>query len=55
MADGSSAMFSGPVEVLLGVYSGRVVASGEVTDLGKVWKRQVIAEIIDGGLRGDDR
>lgn len=51
MADGSTAMFGGAVWKLLGVYSGRI---SEESDLGVVWRREVIAEIIDGGVRGTD-
>lgn len=42
--DGSSAMYSGPVTKLLGVYSGRI---NEQSDLGFVWKTEVIREILD--------
>jgi Trypsin-like peptidase domain len=51
MANGDSAVFGGPVERLLGVYSGRI--NGQ-SDLGFVWRKEVLAEIIDGGARGDD-
>jgi len=51
MADGGVSMFAGPIEKLLGVYSGRI---NEQSDLGIVWRREVIAEIIDGGNRASD-
>jgi len=43
MADGSSAVFSGPVEKLMGIYSGRV---NEESDLGRVWKTSAIAAVL---------
>ncbi len=43
MADGGSAGFSGPVEKLMGIYSGRV--SGE-SDLGRVWKVSAIEAVL---------
>jgi hypothetical protein len=49
MADGSMAIFSGPVLNLLGVYSGRI---NEQSDLGKVWKVQAVREIIAGQRPG---
>lgn len=45
--DGGSAMYSGPVTKLLGVYSGRI--NGQ-SDLGFVWKTRVIREIIVGSV-----
>ncbi len=51
MSDGGVAMFGGPVERLIGVYSGRISAE---SDLGVVWRRDVISEIIDGSQRGTD-
>lgn len=48
MADGSSAMFNGPVERLLGVYSGRVNSE---SDLGMVWKASCIVDIVERGAR----
>jgi len=43
MSDGSTAVFDGPVERFLGIYSGRVNAE---SDLGIVWKASAIAELI---------
>jgi len=43
MADGSTAMFGGPVTNLLGVYSGRI---NEQSDLGRVWKVQAVRDIL---------
>lgn len=51
MADGSTAVEGGPVEELLGVYSGRI---NEQSDLGIVWKPTVILQIIEGRQRGSD-
>ncbi len=48
MADGGSAVFGGPVERLLGVYSGRV---NDQSDLGFVWKIQLVVEILAAGQR----
>lgn len=48
MADGSFAMFTGPVERLLGVYSGRIHPE---SDLGRVWKASVVRDVIDGKHR----
>lgn len=44
LEDGSSAVFSGPVTKLLGVYSGRV---NDQSDLGRVWKVAAVAELVD--------
>ena len=46
-----TALYSGPVEVFLGVYSGRI---NEQSDLGYVWRRSAISEIIDAQVRGVD-
>lgn len=43
MADGSTAIYAGPVTRFLGIYSGRVNAE---SDLGIVWKASAIAELI---------
>jgi hypothetical protein len=43
MADGSTAMFGGPVTNLPGVYSGRI---NKDSDLGYVWKLEVITDIL---------
>lgn len=48
MADGSLAMFSGPVERLLGVYSGRIHPE---SDLGLVWKPSVVQEVVTSAAR----
>lgn len=44
MEDGSTAIFTNPITNLLGVYSGRINAE---SDLGIVWKKEVITEIVD--------
>jgi hypothetical protein len=41
MKNGSSSIFSGPVERFIGIYSGRI---NEESDLGIVWKAEAIAE-----------
>jgi hypothetical protein len=47
--DGSTVVFSGPVEQFVGVYSGRI---SEQSDLGFVWKRSTVCEIVDAGVPG---
>lgn len=44
MANGSSAIFGGPIFKLLGIYSGRINAE---SDLGIVWKASAIAELLE--------
>ena len=44
LEDGSSAIFKGPVTRFLGIYSGRINIE---SDLGIVWKAEVINELID--------
>ena len=44
MANGSTAMFAGPVWRFVGVYSGRVNAE---SDLGMVWKASALAELVE--------
>lgn len=44
MADGSSAIFSGPITRFLGVYSGRINSE---SDLGIVWKVSAVQQLID--------
>lgn len=44
MADGGSAIFSGPVYKFLGIYSGRINTE---SDLGIVWKKEAIKELVD--------
>lgn len=46
--DGSSVMYNGPQERLLGVYSGRV---NPESDLGIVWKVQALIEVLEGASR----
>lgn len=48
MADGGVSLTPGPVERLLGVYSGRI---NDQSDLGFVWKAQVVRDIIERGVR----
>ncbi|MDT4876033.1 hypothetical protein FQZ97_1114480 [compost metagenome] len=43
MADGSQAMFSGPVLKFIGIYSGRINAE---SDLGIVWKASALNELV---------
>ena len=43
MQNGGSAMFGGPVERFIGVYSGRINAE---SDLGVVWKATAISELV---------
>ncbi|MGX9116843.1 trypsin-like peptidase domain-containing protein [Mesorhizobium sp. BHbsci] len=43
LMNGDTAAFSGPVANLLGIYSGRI---NEQSDLGIVWKKSVIAELV---------
>lgn len=43
MEDGGSAVFGGPVERFIGIYSGRINSE---SDLGIVWKSAAIAELI---------
>jgi len=43
MADGGSVAFSGPVEKLLGIYSGRV---NRESDLGRVWKTSAVEAVL---------
>lgn len=43
MTDGSSAVFSGPVERFIGIYSGRI---NPESDLGIVWKASAIADLV---------
>lgn len=43
MKDGSSAIYNGPVERFIGIYSGRI---NEESDLGIVWKANALADLI---------
>ncbi len=43
MKDGGSAMFGGPVERFIGIYSGRINSE---SDLGIVWKAEALFELI---------
>jgi hypothetical protein len=43
MADGGTAMFSGPVERFIGIYSGRINSE---SDLGIVWKAAALAQLL---------
>jgi hypothetical protein len=43
MRDGSTAMFSGPVWRLLGIYSGRINSE---SDLGIVWRAEAISQLL---------
>jgi hypothetical protein len=44
MADGSSAVYNGPVTRLLGIYSGRINSK---SDLGIVWKIAAVVELMN--------
>jgi len=44
LANGSSAIFGGPVYKFLGIYSGRI---NQESDLGIVWKSEAIKQLID--------
>jgi hypothetical protein len=39
----------GPRERFVGVYSGRI---NDQSDIGRVWKRKALVEVIDGAQRG---
>jgi len=43
MKDGGSAMFGGPVERFIGIYSGRINSE---SDLGIVWKAEALSELV---------
>lgn len=43
MKDGGSAIFGGPVERFIGIYSGRINAE---SDLGIVWKAEALVELL---------
>lgn len=49
MDNGESSVFSGPVTRFVGIYSGRINAE---SDLGIVWKIEVVQKIRDAGVRG---
>jgi hypothetical protein len=51
LADGSTGVFAGPVERLVGVYSGRI---NDQSDLGFAWKRTVVSDILDGKRKETD-
>lgn len=46
MEDGSTAVFTGPIERFFGVYSGRI---SDQSDLGFVWKSEAVRTIIEHG------
>ena len=43
-------MDGNPHERFVGVYSGRL---NEESDIGRVWKRRALVEVINGGKRGE--
>ena len=43
MKDGGTAMFAGPIQKLIGVYSGRINSE---SDIGIVWKHGAVAELV---------
>lgn len=49
MKDGSTAVFSGPLEQFVGVYSGRI---SDESDLGFVWKAVAVCDVVDSGVAG---
>lgn len=49
LQNGGTAVFGGPVEQFLGVYSGRI---NEQSDLGFVWKAIAVREIVESGSPG---
>jgi hypothetical protein len=48
LADGGTALASGPREQFVGVYSGRINAE---SDLGIVWKVQAVRDVIEGNMK----
>jgi hypothetical protein len=48
-ASGGMVTYAGTVEEFVGVYSGRI---NDQSDLGFVWKRSVVCEIVDSGAPG---
>lgn len=56
MADGKFMTLFDPISSFVGLYSGRVVHSGSLdAQLGIVWKKQAIEDIIRGNQRGNRR
>jgi hypothetical protein len=49
MKDGGTAVFGGPVEEFVGVYSGRI---SDQSDLGFVWKAAAVRDTVERGVRG---
>ena len=49
MQDGSTAVFAGPLEQFIGVYSGRI---SDESDLGFVWKAAAVCDVVDSGVPG---
>jgi hypothetical protein len=43
MKDGGTAVFAGPIQKLIGIYSGRI---NPESDIGIVWKRSAVAELV---------
>jgi hypothetical protein len=48
LTNGHTVAFSGPTWNLLGVYAGRI---NPQSDLGRVWKRHLIREVVESGVR----
>ena len=46
---GAVSMSGNPQERFVGVYSGRI---NKDSDIGRVWKRRALVELIDAGQRG---
>ncbi|MDX2574417.1 trypsin-like peptidase domain-containing protein [Streptomyces scabiei] len=51
LTDGKTGFVTGPVGNLLGVYSGRINSE---SDIGRVWKFDVVPEILNARHRGDN-
>jgi Trypsin-like peptidase domain len=49
MQGGGTTVFGGPVEQIVGVYSGRI---SDKSDLGFVWKAAALCENVDSGVAG---
>ncbi len=49
LAGGAMSLLGQPVERFVGVYSGRL---NEEADIGRVWKRHAVVEVVDGAKRG---
>lgn len=50
MESGSTNFYDGPITRFMGIYSGRI---SEESDLGVVWKRTTVAQVIRSGVPGN--